>query len=98
MIAGGRNKGLDFNEISSLISEKVSFAILFGESRKEIKSIWESKISCFETEFLEDALKYAKNKIMNSGTILFSPACTSFDQFNNYKERGSFFKELVVQS
>ena len=100
IIIGGRIKKGDSKLWSSIIREKCKGVFLYGESSKELKNI------LLEAGFSEDifihnelkdlipmAINYLKKRKLK--ILLFSPACSSFDQFNNYEERGNYFKFLV---
>ena len=100
IIIGGRIKKGDSKFWSSIILEKCKGVFLYGESSKDLKEIL-LKAGFVEDIFihkeLEDlipeAIKYLKKKKLK--ILLFSPACSSFDQFKDYEERGNYFKFLV---
>jgi len=107
LIMGGRNKGLDFTELSKVLAERYKTGtlkglVLFGESAREIAG----KIRNVSEEFyrektvvvdsMDEAVKMA-TLLIDSGVILFSPACASFDMFSNYKERGEAFRNSVFK-
>jgi len=79
------------------VAEKASAVVVFGESAEEIASAWKGSVDIEIVDALTQALQTARSKVIDNGTILFSPACTSFDQFNSYAERGKRFKELVKE-
>lgn len=94
LIAGGRDKHGDYGFLKGLVGEKVSAMVVIGESKERLKEAFgdETKVVCAET--LEDAVGLARDEA-GKGTVLFSPACSSFDMFRNFEERGERFKELV---
>ena len=97
-LLGGRKKLGDFPELEKY-SKKIIHAFVFGESKKELEielKKYPIKIMlCRDIEeALETAFKYGIN-LKTKINILFSPACSSFDQFENFTERGKFFKNLV---
>ena len=98
LIAGGRNKGSDFVDFAQKIKEKVSKLILVGESKEEIKAaVLKSGFSnIYEAEDFRDAVNKAYSLANVGDVVLLSPACASFDMFNNFEERGNVFKELVL--
>ncbi|MFT5465938.1 MAG: UDP-N-acetylmuramoylalanine--D-glutamate ligase [Verrucomicrobiales bacterium] len=97
LIAGGKEKGLDFSEITPLISEKVSHAILIGETAERIAETWKDAANCVVAGELGKAVEEAR-ALANSGqTVLFSPGSSSFDQFSSYGERGKVFKKFVMK-
>jgi len=69
--------------------------ILFGESRFRIQKELGSEVDTALVSSLEDALEKARVKMKRGDTVLFSPACSSFDMFISYEERGRIFKEIV---
>lgn len=95
LIAGGQDKNLDFSILKDLVRKKVKFLILIGEAKKKIGHTLKENVKIYETDTLEEAVKNA-NKIAGTGdVVLFSPGCTSFDMFRNYKDRGNKYKKAV---
>ena len=91
LLAGGHDKHTGFKEIIPYLN-KVKHMFVFGETKKEIKSIYKDAIEC---EDMKEAL-FKASQISNSGDIvLLSPMCSSYDQFKNFEERGEIFKALV---
>jgi len=100
IIIGGRIKEGDSKLWSSIILEKCKGVFLYGESAKELERILlragfmeEIFIHNELKDLIPEALKYLKKKKLK--ILLFSPACSSFDQFKDYEERGNYFKLLV---
>lgn len=96
LIAGGKDKGGNYRPLCELINKKVKFSILIGESKTKI---WSALKDCHNVEdavTLEDAVKKAFSKATAGDVILLSPACSSFDMFENYEERGNVFKKFVL--
>lgn len=95
LIAGGRDKGSDFNILKNKVKGRVKASILIGEARDKIK---DALCEVTYTEFAEnmdDAVKKAF-KIAEAGdVVLLSPGCASFDMFRDYEERGEVFKNIV---
>ena len=100
LIAGGSDKGLDYDEIGRVIAEKVGSLVLCGPTSDKIeeatnKSLNGKKINIYHAQNLEEQVKIA-NEISKSGdVVLLSPASASFDAFKNFMERGDKFKEFV---
>ena len=98
-ILGGRSKEGGVSGIEKKLKNVVR-AYSFGESGKEIKKVLEKKIKCLNFKSLDEAFekcfKDAKN-FNKEVNILFSPACSSFDQFKNFEERGERFKNMVKE-
>lgn len=94
LIMGGRNKGIDFKPLKSIIEERVKKLILTGEASEDLNKMIEVSNKIIIKDFTE-AFNYAKKIAVNGDTVLLSPGCASFDSFKNYEERGKYFKDLV---
>lgn len=95
LIAGGRDKGADFHTVSPLISRRLKGAFLIGEAREKIRSAWSLFTPCTLADSLLEAITVAAKNAAPGDVVLLSPACSSFDQFQNYQERGERFCQLV---
>jgi UDP-N-acetylmuramoylalanine--D-glutamate ligase len=95
LIAGGKNKGLDFTEIRGALPGKVSHAVLIGETRERIARDWEGVVPCSLADSLGDALDEALRRARPRQTILLSPGTSSFDMFTGYEDRGDSFRREV---
>ena len=100
LLAGGADKGSDFNGLAKIINEKVKFLILFsGKATPRLRArILEkgfSKLKIKTVYNIEEAIKISKEKAEFGDIVLLSTACASFGLFKNYKERGNLFKEEV---
>ena len=95
LIAGGSDKGANFAPWVRLFKEKVSYLVLIGETAGNIsKECTLAGFANFEVaDSLETAVEIAKQNA--SKTVLFSPACASFDMFKDFEDRGRQFKEIV---
>ena len=97
LILGGIDKNNSDFSILKNYSNKIKNIILYGQSRNDI----ENKISNFFTLFIyknfKDAVKKSIELSKLKDNILLSPACASFDQFNSYKERGDYFKQIILR-
>jgi UDP-N-acetylmuramoylalanine--D-glutamate ligase len=106
LIAGGKDKGMDFGNLASEILKKVRILILLGEARKKIKESVVKKMNkakgkiklqeIIEVASLREAVIKAKKVAKAGEIILLSPACASFDMFNSFEDRGEQFKSLVL--
>lgn len=94
LIAGGRGKGETFENWKKPFQEKVKKVFAIGEIALELKEKLENVTVCND---LKDAVKEAYDASKKGDTILLSPGAASFDQFQNYEERGRKFKEYVKQ-
>ncbi len=104
LLAGGRGKGLPFKELADLIVQKVRYLILFGEEARAIEeAVREAgkRAEVAETPLikdlgdLEEAVNLAAQVGQPGDVVLLSPACTSFDLYGDFAERGEHFKDLV---
>jgi UDP-N-acetylmuramoylalanine--D-glutamate ligase len=95
LILGGREKGNNYDEIRELVKERVKLIFAFGESSEKIKNYFEGLKPVNVCTTLEEVVTEV-NRVASPGDIvLFSPACKSFDQFNDFEHRGRTFKDLV---
>lgn len=98
LILGGRHKGAGYEALARVIVKRdVRNVILFGEGapllRSSLRDVGYAQTTLCTT--LEQALKCALQEARGDDTILFSPACSSYDQYRNYVERGKHFSRLV---
>jgi UDP-N-acetylmuramoylalanine--D-glutamate ligase len=95
LIAGGRDKGLAYHDIGPLLSQRVKGARLIGEAREKIRAAWSLFTPCaLADSLLEAVLETARNAVAGD-VVLLSPACSSFDQFQDYQHRGDVFRKAV---
>ena len=95
LIAGGKDKGGDYAPLRDLVKKNVKTLILLGEASVRINK---SLGDCTETiivRSLEDAVLEARKRSESGNVVLLSPACSSYDMFRDYEERGDSFKSLV---
>lgn len=95
LIAGGRHKGGDFRFLRELVRKKLKFLIAIGEAKKEIEQAFGDLVSVYAADTLEEALRVARSASRPGETVLFSPACASFDMFQDYQDRGRQFKGIL---
>jgi UDP-N-acetylmuramoylalanine--D-glutamate ligase len=95
LIAGGKDKGVSFEPLKNLVKEKVKLMVLIGESKDRMKNeLGEGVVSEF-ADSLRQALEITIQHVAPEDRVLFSPACSSFDMFSSYEDRGMKFKEIV---
>lgn len=94
LIMGGLSKDSDFSKISDY-NDAIKLIVAYGVAAKEITSSLSSSMRVVEQDKFEDAIKNAFDLAEEGDCVLMSPACASFDQFENYEHRGSFFKDVV---
>jgi len=100
LIAGGYDKGSDFNELIKSFNKKVKALILLGETANKIYNAATensfSKANIYFATDMKDAVIKAYEVSTKGDTVLLSPACASWDMFLNYEERGRIFKQAVA--
>lgn len=96
LIAGGRDKGMNFSSIKEVIAEKVKVAVLIGETQAKLAGAWGDVAPCERAATLAEAVRIAASHATRGDSVLLSPACASFDMFENYEDRGDKFKEAVL--
>lgn len=95
-IAGGIDKGNDYNSLQELVAKKVKALICLGKDNKKLRKAFEGVVEMIvEVDSMRDAVRKAYHLGNNGDSVLLSPACASFDLFENYEERGRLFKEAV---
>ncbi len=95
-IVGGVDKGNDYNELMSLVREKVKAIICLGVDNKKIIDVFGNVVDMMiEVDNMSDAVKMAQRLSEKGDTVLLSPACASFDLFESYEDRGKQFKQAV---
>jgi len=95
-IVGGVDKGNDYSELSALVTDKVKAIICLGKNNKKIIDAFSNKVETIvEASTALEAVAYGYRLAKKDETVLLSPACASFDLFENYEERGNEFKKAV---
>lgn len=96
LIAGGKHKGVDYSAIVDLARKKVREVILIGEAKDKIRSAFRGAFSLDEASDMQEAVRKAYQKAKPGDSVLLSPMCSSFDMFSSFEERGSVFKDAVL--
>jgi UDP-N-acetylmuramoylalanine--D-glutamate ligase len=97
LILGGKDKGSDYLVLTDLLRQRVRSVYTIGAAAAKIESQLRGVVSLHSCETLEKAVNAAANAARPGEIILLAPACSSFDQFENYEQRGKIFKELVAE-
>jgi len=98
LILGGRDKGNDYLQLKEQLLKKVHTVIAIGEAREVIKNQLHDIVPyVLEANSLKDAVKLSREKAKRGEIVLLSPACSSFDMFENYEDRGRQFKQAVLE-
>ena len=96
LIAGGKDKGFEFDSVTDLVAEKCRCAVLLGDMAERIERLWSPRVPCMNAgRSLEKALHTARSQAHGGDIVLFSPGTSSFDMFRNYADRGNQFRQLV---
>lgn len=98
LIAGGRDKGGSYTLLEGLIKEKVKHLLLIGEAQDVMFTHFSKLVNTHKMNTLDQAVREAKKMAVSGDVVLLSPACSSFDQFKNYHERGLKFQDYVRMS
>lgn len=97
LIAGGRDKGNDYSSLKPLVRRKVRAVIAIGESAAKVMAeLGGVAEQSAQAASMEEAVRYAHFFAEPGDVVLLSPACSSFDMFENYEDRGDTFKRLVM--
>jgi UDP-N-acetylmuramoylalanine--D-glutamate ligase len=95
-IVGGEDKGNNYEELFPFVNEKVKAIICLGVDNEKLKNTFRGMVDIMvETQFMSEAIKIAYKVAETGDNVLLSPACASFDLFENYEDRGRQFKEAV---
>lgn len=97
LIAGGLSKNADFTPLQSIIKKYVRKTILIGEATKELEKILQNTCAIKKAETLKQAVNLANDAALPNDLVLLSPACASFDMFDDYQHRGNEFIKIVGQ-
>ncbi|MGH8003394.1 MAG: UDP-N-acetylmuramoyl-L-alanine--D-glutamate ligase, partial [Limisphaerales bacterium] len=96
-IAGGKDKGGSYAPLRELFPNRVKGMVLIGQARPLIRKALEDLAPAYETKTLPEAVEKAYELAVEGDTVLLSPACSSFDMFSNFEERGETFKKSVME-
>jgi UDP-N-acetylmuramoylalanine--D-glutamate ligase len=97
-IAGGIDKGNDYNLIKEAVSKKVKTLICLGKDNDKLKSFFGSIVNDVqETLTVKELVRLALKAAKEGDVVLLSPACASFDLFKNYEDRGDQFRAAVLE-
>ncbi len=94
-LAGGRSKQASYQPLAALVKQKVRKAFFFGEAAEELEKSFRDVTKVLRVSDLATAVTMAANESRKGDTVLLSPACSSFDQFQDYADRGNCFVKCV---
>lgn len=95
LIAGGKDKGFEFDPLADLVGRKAHCAVLIGQMAERIAASWQARVRCEKAGSLTHAVELARRNARPGDTVLFSPGTSSFDMFKSYEDRGNQFRALV---
>ncbi len=95
LIAGGRDKGGDYTALREIMADKVRLLIVLGEGAGRLRESFSDIVDVQAVSTMEEAVEAAAKEAAAGDTVLLSPACSSFDMFRDFKERGARFTALV---
>lgn len=95
LVAGGKDKGIDYDCLKDAVASKVKALVLIGETREKMRVQLGDLAETTCAGSLKEATRSALDLCEAGDTLLFSPGCSSFDMFSSYEERGNLFKEIV---
>lgn len=95
LILGGQDKGNDYSMIENLVVEKVKKIYAIGSSAEKVFNYFHKKVKTEIKKDLDEVINAALSEARSGDVVLLSPACASFDMFDNYEHRGKVFKEIV---
>ncbi|MBO7237914.1 MAG: UDP-N-acetylmuramoyl-L-alanine--D-glutamate ligase [Elusimicrobiaceae bacterium] len=96
LILGGRDKGASYEVLSNEIDARCKAVLTIGESMDKIAQELKAHVPLVRCTTLEKAVRHAAAHAQKGDVVLLSPACSSFDQFKDYEQRGRVFKKLVI--
>jgi UDP-N-acetylmuramoylalanine--D-glutamate ligase len=95
LLAGGKDKGLDFSGLTALVHEKAKAVVLIGQMTEKLFALWHDAVPCVKATTLADAVDKTRQLAQAGEVVLFSPGCSSFDMFQDFEDRGDQFRALI---
>jgi UDP-N-acetylmuramoylalanine--D-glutamate ligase len=95
IMLGGRDKGNDYSRLRDLMTKHVRAVVAIGESADKVVQAFGSEFTVRKAASMEEAVEAGRDLARPGDVVLLSPACASFDWFDNYEHRGRVFKDLV---
>jgi len=97
LIAGGKQKGLDYTPLLPRLEKHVTHAIVYGEIAQQLVELFSQAVKTQAVKTLEEAVELSASLAQHGDAVLLSPGTSSFDQFKGYEHRGDVFREAVNQ-
>ncbi|MBR3925845.1 MAG: UDP-N-acetylmuramoyl-L-alanine--D-glutamate ligase [Akkermansia sp.] len=95
LLAGGKDKGLDYTAINPMLAEKARCCIVFGQIASQLMNTFSPVCRTIQVETVQEAVVAAAQEAKQGDVVLFSPGTSSFDQFTGYVQRGECFRAAV---
>ncbi|MBP1653903.1 MAG: UDP-N-acetylmuramoylalanine/D-glutamate ligase, partial [Bacteroidetes bacterium] len=96
VLVGGRDKGNDYGRLMEPVKKHVRAIVAIGESAGTVRAAFTGVVPLTVAGSMEEAVHAARGIAQRGDVVLLSPACASFDWFQNYEHRGRVFKEIVM--
>lgn len=97
LIAGGKDKGLDYSPLLTILGEQAISAVTFGQIARPLADLFNGVVNTTAVGTMGEAIEVARSLAPRGSAILLSPGTSSFDQFTGYEQRGDTFRDLVHQ-
>ena len=95
LILGGKDKGNDYSQIEKEVKQHVKHIVAIGDSKQKVYDYFKDILPVTVASDMEDAVIKARQNAISNDVVLLSPACASFDMFDNYEHRGRVFKDIA---
>lgn len=95
LLAGGKDKGLDYTPINPMLQQKARLCIVFGQIAGQLRDTFSRVCETLAVTTVEEAVQLAHERARSGDVVLFSPGTSSFDQFSGYAQRGQCFRDAV---
>ena len=95
LLLGGRHKGEPYSRLAPLLRDRCRAVVAYGEARSIIEQDLGGQVRLIGADTFTDVVAAARREAQPGDAVLLSPACSSYDMFNNYEERGATFRQLV---
>ncbi len=98
LLAGGKDKGLDYSAINPMLQQKARLCVSFGQIAGQLEQTFAPVCRTVRVETVEEAVAVAAAEAERGDVVLFSPGTSSFDQFTGYVQRGQCFRDAVMKT
>lgn len=98
LLAGGKDKGLDYSAINPMLEQKARCCIVFGQIADQLENTFSAVCKTVKVQTVEQAVAAAAQQAVRGDVVLFSPGTSSFDQFSGYVQRGQCFRNAVLRT